>query len=519
MPALWLLLVALVVAGAAIANKLPVPNAVIWCVLGFTVAFIPGFPAVKFDPNIALYLFLPPLVYSSAVELPWPEFRDNLRPIAMLAVGLVVLTTAIVAVVAHFLMGFPWPVATVLGAVLSPTDPVAASAIASRVGMPRRLVAILEGEGLVNDAVSLTIFRIALTATVGGAFSLGNGVERFFAILILEPLYGWLLGIAVARLRARITDARMEIAVSLLTPFAAYLLPEHLGGSGILATVATGMYIGEQRSTLVPAGTRLHATSVWEMIVFLLNGILFLTAGMELRNVIVSSSAGVRVVSWGIAIAATVALVRLGWSAAHKYGMRALRIAFGWERHQTPTRYMAVIAWSGMRGPISLAAALSIPASVSGKPFPDFQLILFTTAVVIVATLVVQGTALGPLVQVLGVSKDAQRDKKELEEQQLFGKEQAARAALEKLFALQTEGLVPPDVAERLGRIYKDRLAEVQAQADSETAGRKQDMAIRAQLLNAERARILQLRKEGRISNHALAALERKLDLSETLLD
>lgn len=519
MPALWLLLVALVVTGAGVAKKTPVPDAVIWCVLGFAVAFVPGFPAVRFDPNIALFLFLPPLVYSSAVELPWPEFRDNLRPIGMLAIGLVMITTVATAAVAHSLMGMSWPVAVVLGAVISPTDTVAAGAVASRVGLPRRLVAILEGEGLVNDAVSLTILRIALTAAAGGAFSLGKGVERFLAILILEPLYGWLLGIGVARLRARITDARMEIAVSLLTPFAAYLLPEHLGGSGILATVAAGMYIGEQRPTLVPAGTRLHATSFWGMIIFLLNGTLFLTAGIELRRVIVSNStSGLRVIWWGVAIAATITAVRFAWSAAHKYGMRALRLAFGWERHRTPARQMVVVACAGMRGPISLAAALSIPASLNGAPFPDFELVLFTTAVVIVVTLVVQGTALGPLVQALGVSKDADRDRKELEEQRIFGQEQAARAALDQLFTLQNEGSVSPDVAQRLGQIYKDRLAEARAEETGEKDKRK-GAEIRSQLLAAERARVLQLRNEGRISDHALGFLERKLDLSETLLD
>src|SRR3954466_1979059 len=206
---LWIGAICLIAIGGGLGRRLPIPDAVIWCVLGFGAAFLPGYSGLRVDPRLTLYVLLPPLVYASAVQLPWPEFRDNLRPIAVLAVGLVAASTAVVAFLAHQLAGLPWSAAFALGAVVSPTDPVAASAVASRVGMPRRLLAILEGEGLVNDAVSLTILRIALAAWSGANFSAATGLLRFLAILIVEPLYGWLLGLGVAFGRSRISEPQI----------------------------------------------------------------------------------------------------------------------------------------------------------------------------------------------------------------------------------------------------------------------------------------------------------------------
>ena len=514
MPAFWLALVCLIPIGAAIANRLPIPNAVIWVLLGVAVAFVPGVPALPLNPKIALFLVLPPLVYASAVQLPWPEFRANLRPIALLAIGLVLASTVAIAVFAHWVAGLPWPAAFVLGAVVSPTDPVAASAVASQSGLPRRLVAILEGEGLVNDGVALSLFRIALAASAGHEFSAGSGLFRLLAILLAEPLYGWGLGIVVAWIRGRIRDPLIEITVSLLTPFAAYLVPEHFGGSGILATVAVGMYIGERSPTLVPAGTRLHATSFWQMIVFLLNAFLFISAGMQLRQIIASEHGGMRVLQWGLAMGAAVAAVRIAWCALSWYGFHALQAALGRGRGAETWRGMVVIAWSGMRGPISLAAAFSIPASMGTAPFPDFQLVVFLTAAVIVVTLVVQGGGLPWLIRLLGISRAADAELEELRRQELLGEREAARAALKCLSELELDGEAPPDAAERLRRHYK----ELERQADGLSAGRL-DARARSKLLGAERARILQLRNEGRITDYALERLQRTLDLRESLLE
>jgi CPA1 family monovalent cation:H+ antiporter len=486
--------------------------------LGLGVAFLPCVPAIRLDPHLALFLVLPPLVYSSAVQLPWPEFRDNLRPIAVLAIGLVAASVVAVSFLAHELAGLPWSVAFALGAVVSPTDPVAASSVASRVGMPRRLVAILEGEGLVNDAVALTVLRIALAAWAGATFSAADGLLRFFAILLGEPLYGWLLGKGVAYLRSRITDPEIEIAVSLLTPFAAYLPAERLGGSGILATVAVGMYIGERSPTLIPAGTRLHATSFWKMIVFLLNGGLFITAGMELRRVFASPVPGARGLAWGLWMAAAVALLRIVWCGFSWYGLQTLRAALGRKRHPGAFRDIAVIAWSGMRGPISLAAVLSIPAAVGNRDYRDFEAVLSMTAVVIVTTLLGQGAALPALVKALGVSRDAAEDQEVLNRQEALGRTEAARAALQRLSDLELQGQVAPGLAQHLRHLYDARLGAGDGPAGSFDEDRNTN-ALRSELIRIERARILELRNAGRISDRALERLQRTLDLRESLLD
>lgn len=523
MAVLGFLLVCLILIGAAIANRTPIPNAVIWALLGLGFALVPGTPEFRFDPHLALFLVLPPLVYASAVQLPWPEFRANLRPISLLALGLVAASTAAVAFLVHQQAGLPWSVAIVLGAVISPTDPVAASAVAQRVGLPRRLVAILEGEGLVNDAVSLSIFRIALAAWAGAAFSLEHGILRFVAILIGEPLYGYILGKIIALIRSRITDPQIEITVSLLTPFAAYLIPESLGGSGILATVAVGMYIGEQSSTLVPSGTRLHATSFWRMIVFLLNGGLFLTAGFELGKVMTEPHHAVPVVRWGLWAGGTVVLVRLVWCAASWFILRLLSARAGRHDRDFTLGEVAIVAWSGMRGPISLAAALSIPAAAGSAVSAGggyFDTVVAITATVIVVTLLGQGAVLPALVRAFGLSKIAQAEAELVRSQQVLGETEAAAAALECLDDMEHRGKIPPEDAARLRYLYKERLHDVSTQSDSAGIEASASLgAVRSELIKAERARILALRREGQINDQAVERLERSLDLREALID
>jgi CPA1 family monovalent cation:H+ antiporter len=491
---------------------------VIWALLGLGTAFVPGTPQFQLDPHLALFLVLPPLVYASAVQLPWPEFRANLRPISFLALGLVGASTAVVALLVHREAGLPWPVAIALGAVISPTDPVAASAVAQRVGLPRRLVAILEGEGLVNDAVSLSIFRIALAVWAGAGFSVKGGILRFLAILVGEPLYGYLLGRIIALIRSRITDPQIEITVSLLTPFAAYLLPESLGGSGILATVAVGMYIGEQSSTLVPSGTRLHATSFWRMIVFLLNGWLFISAGFAMGKVIAGPHGTVPVLRWGLWVGMAVAAVRVVWCAAAWFGLRVFGAGESRQKSDFAIGEAAVIAWSGMRGPISLAAALSIPAAIGSTGGRYLDTVVAITATVIVITLLGQGAVLPVLVRLFGFSRIAQAEEELVRKQRRLGETEAAAAALQCLSQLEQRGRVPRDEAARLRRVYQDRLREAPSQGEG--AGAEASVSVvRSQLIQAERARILALRRDGKISDQALGRLERSLDLREALVD
>ncbi len=500
-----LAILVLIIVGSLLANRWPIADAVIWCALGVAVAFIPGFPTLRFDPKVALYALLPPLIYAAAVELPWPEFRSNLRPIGMLAIGLVAISTVSIAALAHYLMDFPWAVGFTLGALTAPTDPVAASSVASKVGIPHRLMAILEGESLVNDAVSLTILRLATAAVLAGTFSISGGLLRFALILVGEPLYGWLVALGISRIRKKIADSRIEIAISVLTPFLAYLLPELLGGSGILATVAAGMYIGERRSTLVPAGTRLHAVSFWSILVFLLNGTFFLAVGIELRQILDPS--GMQVLLWGLAVGAGLAALRLFWCAAVWIALRFSR----WGKGVLPGSHLVVLAWSGMRGPISLAAALSIPLG-SATPFPHRGEVISITAVAIAFTLMLQGILLTPLVRLLGVDRDGRRAEEEVAEQEARGMAEAADAAIKRLDRMESEGSVPAELAERLRQEY--RLERQTARSDSKpTKGQ-----VRAKLIEAERKRLLELRNGGEIGDYALGRLERDLDLRETVL-
>jgi monovalent cation/hydrogen antiporter len=494
---LWIGAVCLVLAGAAIGRRLPFPEAVVWCVLGYAVGFLPGVTGLRLDPHTALFLILPPLVYAASVRLPWPEFRDNLRPIGLLAFGLVLAHTAAAAAIAHYVAGLSWPVAAALGAIVSPTDPAAATAVAARVGLPAKLVAIIEGEGLVNDAVSLTLLRLALAAVAGG-FAVGGGVARFFAIVIGESLYGCALAVAVMRLRRRIADPRLEITVSLLTPFAAYLVPESLGGSGILATVAAGMYVGEQMSAYVPAGTRLRGTPVWEVIVFLLNGLLFLMAGVELQGLIRSP----RLPAWTLLVAASLIVTRVLWCGAMWLAFRGTRMLDEERTRPMPGRHMTVLAWSGMRGPISLAAALSIPLIARGLAQSDFDAIVLATAVAIAATLIAQGVSLPYLARAVGIPADADEERREDARQLALAESETAKAGIARLAELEPDGAF----ADLVRRHYEERMSE---------PGRRD---VRLALIEAERTRVRELRREGRINDRAAATLERALDLRESLL-
>lgn len=506
----WLCGLGVVVLGAAVARKWPVPEAVVWCALGFGFAFLPGAGQLRFRSDVALFVLLPPLVYAAAVRLPWPEFRDNLRPIGLLAFGLVIVNAVAAAAVLRRLAGLDWALALALGAVVSPTDPAAASTVASRVGLPARLVAILEGEGLVNDAVALTLLRLAAVAAATGAFSLQAGALRFAAIMVGEPLYGWLVGVAFLWLRRRIADPRLEITFSLLTPFAAYLLPERLGGSGILATVAAGMYVGERRSDVVPAGTRLHATSVWDVIVFVLNGALFFLAGLEVREIVRARVAGADLLEWGLAVAGAMVVLRAAWCGAMWGVFRGRRMLKEGDGRPMPARHMAVVAWSGMRGPISLAAALSLPTLIAGLRPADYETVLFVTAAVIAVTLIIQGVALPYVIRWLGVSRDAERNREEDGRQRAFAAGEAARAAVERVAALEAEGSIGTETADRLRRYYRDRASDARDGHDTRRA--------MLQLIEAERARLYRLRNEGRVNDRVLGELERTLDLRQSTL-
>src|SRR5205823_6649574 len=312
---LFFSLLVAIVALTAVATRLRLPYVILLVLGGLALGFVPGLPDVKLDPELVLFLFLPPLIYSSAWLTSWREFRANLRPIFLLSVGLVLVTTTVVAVVAHALIGLPWLVAFVLGAVVSPTDAVAASATAQSIGLPRRLVTVIEGESMVNDATGLVVYRFAVAAVVTGGFSLAQASLQFALVSAGGLLIGLVVGWPVAWLHRHLDNAPIEIAITLLTPFAAYLLAEAIGGSGVLAVMAAGLYLSRQSSRFFSSNTRLQANAVWNVLVFLLNGFVFLLIGLQLRSILqtIAGHALLTLIWQALLISLAVITVRFAW--------------------------------------------------------------------------------------------------------------------------------------------------------------------------------------------------------------
>lgn len=498
---------ALVAVSELLALRVGLPAAVVQTALGLALAFISGIPSIRLNPEFVLKVILPVLVYAAAVELPWDAFRRNIGPIATLAFGLVIATVAAVAAVIHFLIpSWSWPAALVVGAIVSPTDPVAITAVASRLGVPHRLVAIVEGEGLVNDAVALTIKTIALAALITGHASMGAAVARFFAIVVGEIGWGWLVGWIFAVIRRRIEDSSTEIAISLLTPFAAYLIPQALGGSGVLATVAAGMYIGEKRPELVPYGTRLHLASVWQVIVYALNGVLFLLTGLQFRSIWFESRVGAgHVLLYGSAVAGTAVALRICWTWAAVWLRRLIVTAFHRGDSVLPWRHVAFIAWSGMRGSISLAAALSLPAATDlTNP------VVFITAFVIAVTLMLQGATLPILIRLLRLDRDAHAERAKLQKCEAEARRGTAAAALAMLEPEQGP------VADQIKRRYRTVARAAEPSGSGEQVDK--EAALRQRAISAERQHVIQMHRNGEIPELVLRRIERELDLEEALL-
>jgi Na+/H+ antiporter len=394
-----------VVAFASLATRLRIPYAILLVLGGLAMGFVPGLPPVTLDPALVLFLFLPPLIYSSAWFLPWRDFHADLRPILLLAVGLVLTCTTLVAAAAHAALGLTWPVAFVLGALVSPTDAVAASAVMQRLGVARRVVTIVEGESLVNDATGLVIYRFAVAAVVSGAFSLWQASWQFVVVSAGGLLVGLLVAWPVAWLHRRLVDAPREITITLLTPFAAYLLADALGVSGVLAVLSAGLYLSRQSSTFFSPNTRLQADAVWSMLIFLLNGLVFILLGLQLHGLLGASTRQSATALLGaITLVSVVVIVaRLAWVAVASSVQRLLAhfslITYRW----VGWRNALLVGWSGMRGAVSLAAALALPLALpDGSPFPARAQLIAVTYGVILVTLVGQGLSLPPLIRALG---------------------------------------------------------------------------------------------------------------------
>ncbi len=511
---------------AMLARKLHIPYPILFVIGGLVLGWIPGLPKVTLNPELVFLFCLPPLLFPAALFTSWRDFQANLRPISLLAIGLVLFTTVTVAYLAHYFMHLPLAVGFVLGAIISPPDAIAATAIAERLKVPRRIVTILEGESLVNDATALVAYRFALAAVATGSFSIPHASGQFFIVATGGILTGLAIGWLAQQFHKRVDDAPIEITVSLLTPFVAYLSAERLGVSGVLAVVTAGLYLGRRMPELLTFKTRLQGGPVWEMVEFLLNGVVFILIGLQLPGVLHALSGHDipihQLVWYALFISLAVILIRMLWVFPAAYLPRFLFKSIR-DRDPYPSwRHVTIIGWTGMRGVVSLAAALAIPLSMDGTPdgrsFPYRDLILFLTFIVILATLVVQGLSLPLLIRWLGVKDDGSMEKEERE-----ARLKANQAALARLNAIGECEPTTADALQRLRVEYEDHIRQVEG-AEPESAGTPLRLfssefeRLSHEALQVERRTILQLRNESVISDEVLRHIQVDIDLAEARL-
>jgi CPA1 family monovalent cation:H+ antiporter len=510
-------LLIVVAALAILARRVAFPYPVLLVIGGLALGFVPGLPAVQLDPNLLFLFLLPPLLYPTAIFTSWRDFRANLKSILWLAIGLVLLTIACVAVLAHALAGLPWAAAFVLGAIISPTDAVAATATTNRLRVPQRIVTILDGESIVNDATGLVAYRFAIAAMMSGRFSFSEATGRFVLVALGGTAIGLAVGWLVAQLQRRLDDPPVQVTISLLTPFAAYIPAERLHLSGVLAVLACGLFLGWRAPRILTSRTRLHLFVFWDMIVFLLNGLVFVLIGLQLPQILrrLSGQSLEQLIWHGALISCAAIGVRIAWVFTATSLSRLLSASL---RESTPAwNNVAIVAWSGMRGVLSLAAALAVPLTLSdGTSFPGRDYILFITFCVILATLVLQGLSLPLLIRRLGVIDDGLANVEER-----TARLKANEAALAYLTEL--DGQFPPDILARLRIEYDDRIRKLELDANRGRDRPDESMApsyqrLQQDALDVERRTIIQLRDEYVINDEVLRRIQSDLDHAEARL-
>jgi Na+/H+ antiporter len=513
-----LLLLAVLVVVAVVARRLNTAPSILLVVAGIALALTPGLPRIELAPELVLLGILPPLIYSAGVAMSWREFRFNLRPIALLAFGCVVFTTCAVAAMAHWLLGMPLAVGFVLGAIVAPPDAVAPLAILRRLGLPRRLVVVLEGEGLANDATALILYRFAVAAVSTGLFSLPQAAGTFALIVIGEIAYGIGVGWFSLRLRRWARDPRVEITLSLLTPYVAFLVPQQLGGSGVLATVAAGLFVSWNGPLLIPAATRLQGIFFWDLVVYLLEGFVFLVTGMQTRTLL--DRMGTQLLQ-GLAFAvlvtvAVVVVTRFIWVYPAAYLPRWLNRSLARRDPMPPWQWIFFLGFVGVRGVVSLAAALAIPlTTAAGAPFPDRDLILFVTFGLIVVTLIGQGLLLPGVVRWLGLAQHAADERQREHQAEFAARSQALSVAQNRLEQLATDGRISPEALAILRTRHEYRAGRLPQTTPDGIDAAALAAELRMELIAAEREFIYRLLQDGQITDEARRRIERELDLEE----
>ncbi len=516
-----LLLFTVLVLVAIVARRLDIAPSILLVIAGAGLALVPGLPRAELDPELVLLGLLPPLIYSAGIQMSWREFRFNLRPIALLAVGCVIFTAGAVAAAVHWLLGVPFSVAFLLGAIVAPPDVVAPLAISRRLGLPRRLIVVLEGEGLANDATALILYRFAVVAVSTGLFSLDEAIGKFVLIVAGEIAYGIGIGWLSLRLRRWARDPRVEITLSLMTPYVAFWIPAQLGGSGVLATIAAGLYISWNGPLLIPAATRLQGIFFWDLLVYLLEGFIFLVMGLQARMLFdrMNLFALSDVVFDVLLVVAVAVAARFIWIFPATYLPRWLSPALARRDPAPPWQWAFLLGFVGVRGVVSLAAALGIPLSTAnGAPFPYRDHILFITFGVIVVTLIGQGLLLPAIVRWLGLASASALERQREHEAEHAARKDALGVAQSRLAELAAANEIPDGLLAslRVRHEYRSsRLRKTEKDLAGQSFSANLAAGIRTDLIDAERRYIFQLLREGRITDESRRRIERELDLEE----
>jgi monovalent cation/hydrogen antiporter len=504
-----------IVALAYLARRVGVAYPILLVGGGLLLGYLPGIPTIELDPDVVFLLFLPPILFGAGFTTPIRDFKANARPIGLLAIGLTLFTTIVVGLVVYALVpSMGWFPAFALGAIVAPPDAVAATSIFRRIGAPRRIVTILEGESLINDAAALIAYRFAIAAAVTGVFSLAEAGIAFVILGLGGVAVGVVVGGLVTLAWRRTADPILEIMVSLLAPFAAYLSAEAIGVSGVLAVVVAGLIAGRGSARALSPDARVMGRSVWTIVAFIINGLAFILIGLQLPAILsrLTSWTGVQLLTLGLAVSLTAIVARIVWVFPATYLPRWLSASLRARDPAPPAQAVFVVAWAGMRGAVTLAAALALP--LDPVHFPERDLMIFLAFCVILATLVGQGLTLPALVHRLGIVSATGQHAEEAHARQA-----AVDAALLRLAELADEYPDHVELVDQLKARYDHEAAHIwphtEGSHDEEEQEALDHLAIRSAVLDAEREAVIRLRDDGVIGDEALHNVERDLDLEE----
>jgi monovalent cation/hydrogen antiporter len=526
-------LMAILIGLSAFSDKIKLPYPILLVLVGLIIGFVPFLPDLELDPDIVFLIFLPPLLFDAAYKTSWHDFKKEIRTISTLAITLVFFTTVTVAVAAHYLIpGFTWPLAFVLGAIVSPPDAVAATGIIKGLGLNRKVITIIEGESLVNDASALIAYRYAVAAALSGTFVLWKASLEFLAVAAGGILAGLIVGYLIVFIHKKIKDnAVVETSLTLITPFVAYILAEHFHASGVLAVVAAGLLVSWRSREVFSSQTRLQSKSVWDTVIFLLNGIVFILIGLQMPAVVKDLTAPtvIQLVGYGLIISLATIVIRIIWVFAGAYHQAFLKRRLRFQNDNEDSQPVSwknvlIVAWTGTRGVVSLATALALPLTLAnGNAFPKRHSILLLTFVVILVTLVVQGLTLPLLIRLLNVQRDASVQKNEEKELQLVLTESI-------LHFIQND--FPIELHDNVMEQIKRRYAAAQqllAKRPNKTSQQKRDDVLQVNFFNQmltaqlevvkyERELLINFHKEGTFADEVINKAEQELDIEELRL-